>query len=60
MGGAVGFGVREAISHLQTLTQQCPFSESSSGLGGASLRVFPWSAWASSLGAGLGIALPDP
>ena len=41
MGRAVGSGVREAISHSQALTQQFPFSGSSSGLGGAILRVSP-------------------
>lgn len=41
MCGAVGYGVREAISHPQALTQQFPFSGSFSGLGEASLRVSP-------------------
>lgn len=43
MGGAVGCGVREAISYPWALTQQFPFSGSFSGLGRGSLRVCPGS-----------------
>lgn len=42
------------------LTQQFPFSSSSSGLGGVSLGVFPRSEWAPGLGSGSGISLSDP
>jgi hypothetical protein len=37
----VGYGVREDILHPQALTQQFPFSASSSSLGGDGLRVSP-------------------
>ena len=61
MGGAVGSGVREAISHPLALTQQFPFSGSASVLGeGHPEGLSKVSGGPPSLEPGSGISLSKP